>query len=196
LIVLVVIVHDVNCLNSLILTKSRAHLKISKFHPELNPIERVWQVIKRHIKKFNDEGNLPKVRELYKESITESVLQRALIRKFIRLMYVYLYAYDQGLDVIQAESFRRERKSHRSHSPSIDTTLEQRVQHLYHPVDNTEEEGLLGMLVGDNEADEAQESPEEVDLFEEEEEEEEGHIASIDDEDLVQETIRNKIRFK
>eukprot|EP01040_Poterioochromonas_malhamensis_P008028 gene8028-8678_t len=171
-------------------------LFLPKFHPELNPIERVWQVIKRHIKKFNDEGNLPKVRELYKESITESVLQRALIRKFIRLMYVYLYAYDQGLDVIQAESFRRERKSHRSHSPSIDTTLEQRVQHLYHPVDNTEEEGLLGMFVGDNEADEAQESPEEVDLFEEEEEEEEGHIASIDDEDLVQETILDEINNK
>eukprot|EP01040_Poterioochromonas_malhamensis_P012870 gene12870-14098_t len=53
-----------------------------------------------------------------------------------------LYAYDQGLNVIQAESFGRKRKSHRSHSPSIDTTLEQRTQHLYHPIDNTEDGGL------------------------------------------------------
>ncbi len=36
----------------------------------------------------------------------------------------------------------------------------------------------------------------EVDLFEEEEEEEEGHIASIDDEDLVQETILDEINNK
>lgn len=48
-------------------------------------------------------------------------------------MYFYLFAYEQGLDIIEAEAFRKERKSHRSHNSSTDAELEARVQVLYSP---------------------------------------------------------------
>ncbi len=73
-------------------------LFLPKFHAELNPIERVWQIIKRYVRNYNDEGNLPKVRALYKEAIKEEQLPIKLIRKFIRSMYFYLFEYEQGLD--------------------------------------------------------------------------------------------------
>ncbi len=104
-----------------------------KVSPGAQSNRKSGQIIKRYVRNKNDEGNLPKVRALYKEAIKEEQLLIKLIRKFIRLMYLYLFAYEQGLGVIETETFRKERKPHRSHNSSTDAVLEARVQVLYSP---------------------------------------------------------------
>lgn len=104
-----------------------------------------------------------------------------LIRKFIRLMYFYLFAYEQGLDIIEAEAFRKERKSHRSHNSSTDAELEARVRVLYSPETGIElEETIMndGLI---------EEEMNEEDLEDEEDIEEENGENEFDSDDDVDE---------
>jgi hypothetical protein len=53
----------------------------------------------------------------------------ALIRKYCRLVTAYYYAYLDGKDIIQAESWIKKHWSHRGHSDLID----ERLYKLYYP---------------------------------------------------------------
>ena len=81
------------------------------------------------------------------------------IRKYIRLTHAYLLAYDKGLDIVAADDWLKQRRSHRGYSSQMDAVLAK----LYFPcgrvtateeaeVDDVEEYGdvmeamlLLGM---------------------------------------------------
>lgn len=115
-----------------------------KFHPELNAIERVWQVIKRFVRSYN-EGNLAAVRKLYAEAIQEENLPKSLIRRFIRLVNVYLIAYESGLSLVQAEEFRKDRRSHRCYNPAMDEILAGKIDELYSPALQTNQAIILGL---------------------------------------------------
>ena len=51
------------------------------------------------------------------------------IRKYIRLTRAYLLAYDKGLDIVAAEEWLKQRRSHRRYSGQMDDVLDK----LYFP---------------------------------------------------------------
>ena len=52
-----------------------------------------------------------------------------IIRKYIRLTRAYLLAYDKGLDIVAAEEWLKQRRSHRGYSGQMGDVLEK----LYFP---------------------------------------------------------------
>ena len=46
-----------------------------------------------------------------------------IIRKYIRLKRAYLLAYDKGLDIVAAEEWLKQRRSHRGYSGQMDDVL-------------------------------------------------------------------------
>lgn len=101
---------------------------LPKFHPELNPIERVWSRMKWYTRKHAD-GTIDKLRMLMEEGIQQENLPLKLIRKYIRLCSAYLLAYDQGHDIVTANAHIKKYRSHRSHSRTTDAALD----NLYFP---------------------------------------------------------------
>lgn len=94
---------------------------LPKFHPESNPIERVWSRMKWYTRKHAD-GTIDKLRTLMEEGISQENLPLKLIRKYIRLCSAYLLAYEQGHDIVTANAYIK--KTHRSHSRTIDAALD------------------------------------------------------------------------
>ena len=110
---------------------------LPKFHPELNPIERVWSRLKWYLRKYAD-GKLETLQRLMKKGLERDNVSLTLIRKYCRLVTSYYYAYLDGKDIIQAESWIKKHRSHREHSDLMD----ERLYKLYYPngiQDNIEE---------------------------------------------------------
>jgi transposase len=101
---------------------------LPKFHPELNPIERVWSRLKWYLRKYAD-GKLEKLQRLMVTGLQRDNVSLALIRKYCRLVTAYYYAYLDGKDIIQAESWIKKHRSHRGHSDLMD----ERLYKLYYP---------------------------------------------------------------
>lgn len=95
---------------------------LPKFHPELNPIERIWGRMKWHIRRFSD-GKLSTLIRLMKEGLAEGIMPLTMIRRFIRLSYAYLIGYERGLDVLQTQTWLKKQRKHRSYSEKIDAAL-------------------------------------------------------------------------
>ena len=95
---------------------------LPKFHPELNPIERVWSRLKWYLRKYND-GKLATLQLLMKKGLDRENVSMTLIRKYCRLVTAYYIAYIDGKDIIQAESWIKKHRSHRGHSGTIDEKL-------------------------------------------------------------------------
>ena len=108
---------------------------LPKFHPELNPIERVWSRLKWYLRKYND-GKLATLQLLMKKGLDRENVSLTLIRKYCRLVTAYYIAYIDGKDIIQAESWIKKHRSHRGHSG----TMDEKLYKLYFPygVDNDE----------------------------------------------------------
>lgn len=85
-------------------------LFIPKFHCELNPIERVWASMKKHLRSMSD-GMLVTLRAALPGAWQQVTL--ANIRKFFRKAWDWLYAYEQGLSSAQAMYAVKTYKSHR-----------------------------------------------------------------------------------
>jgi hypothetical protein len=102
---------------------------LPKFHPELNPIERVWSRMKWHLRKYST-GKLKDLEVQMNEGLGERVLPVELIRRYIRLVTAYYLAYRDGKDVVAADAWIKKHRSHRGHSQKMDTELEQ----LYFPL--------------------------------------------------------------
>jgi transposase len=102
---------------------------LPKFHPELNPIERVWCRMKWHCRKFCT-GNLDDLTTFMSEGLSPDVLPIAMIRKFVRLQRAYILAYKKKLNIIQGTAWIKQRKSHRGYAAQMDEALEK----LYYPL--------------------------------------------------------------
>ena len=128
---------------------------LPKFHPELNPIERVWSRMKWYIRQMVD-GNMSTLTLLmlqglsYPDNNNLKNLTITTIRKYIRLTQAYLLAYDNVLDIVAAEEWLKQRRSHRGYRGKMDDVLEK----LYFPngrenkssdeeVDNIEDYGTI-----------------------------------------------------
>jgi hypothetical protein len=120
---------------------------LPKFHPELNPIERVWSRLKWYLRKYND-GKLATLQGLMKTGLERENVSLTLIRKYCRLVTAYYIAYLDGKDIIQAESWIKKHRSHRGHSGAMDDKLYQ----LYFPygVDNDEHINEDELALNDN----------------------------------------------
>ena len=90
---------------------------LPKFHPELNPIERVWSRLKWYLRKYND-GKLATLQLLMKKGLDRENVSLTLIRKYCRLVTAYYIAYIDGKDIIQAESSSMIPRSRTALSPS------------------------------------------------------------------------------
>ena len=107
---------------------------LPKFHPELNPIERVWSRMKWFIRQFVD-GSMETLTRLMNEGLSYpnnddmKNLTACTIRKYIRLTRAYLLAYDKGLDIVAAKEWLKQRRSHRGYIGQMDDVLEK----LYFP---------------------------------------------------------------
>jgi transposase len=102
---------------------------LPKFHPELNPIERVWSRMKLYTRKYNT-GKLDDLARHMTEGLAEGNLPVALVRKYIRLVTAYYMAYRDNMDIVEADKWIRKHRSHRGHSNKMDSGLEQ----LYFPL--------------------------------------------------------------
>jgi hypothetical protein len=60
-----------------------------KFHPELNPIERVWSRLKLFLRKYND-GQLATLQLLMKKRLDRENVSLTLTRKYCRLVTAFL----------------------------------------------------------------------------------------------------------
>ena len=95
---------------------------LPKFHPELNPIERVWSMMKRHCRKFSN-GSMSTLTESMNYGLSPDNISVATVRRICRYTTCYLYAYENGMDIIQAEQWMKKRRSHRGYSSKMDSEL-------------------------------------------------------------------------
>jgi transposase len=102
---------------------------LPKFHPELNPIERVWSRMKYWIRKYST-GKLEDLARHMEEGLAEENLPLMMIRKYIRLITCYYIAYSENKDIVAADRWIRKHRSHRGHSDKMDRQLEE----LYFPL--------------------------------------------------------------
>ena len=106
---------------------------LPKFHPELNPIERAWGRMKYHVRRHTD-GTLSKLKQLMIEGLGLENLPLCLIRKFCRLQRAYIVAYEQKMDLVTAEKWIKQRRSHRLHLHTMDDALDR----IYFPQQTTD----------------------------------------------------------
>ena len=91
---------------------------LPKFHPELNPIERVWSRMKWFVRQWV-HGSMDTLTNLMLQGLSYPTpnnmnnLTIKTIRKDLRLTHAYLLAYDEGLDIVAADDWLKRRRSHR-----------------------------------------------------------------------------------
>jgi len=106
------------------------------FHPELNPIERCWSMLKRFCRE-NCDGRMESLRECFQTGLSSAILTPQFVRRAFRMTEAYLIAYKANNDVLQAEHWIRQHRSHRRHSPRLDDSLlateDREMQDLYYP---------------------------------------------------------------
>jgi hypothetical protein len=179
---------------------------LPKFHPELNPIERLWGRMKYFIRK-STTGNMKKLQELMDLGLKESNVDLAMMRRFVRLSKVYLKCYEMGMDLISAEAFIRKHRSHRSVSKTMDESAEKlskmdpNIREIYFPILPTDgttasdiEEELLDTPVSPDAEDiigEDDNNDEEEDEKDEEDEEDEDDEEEYEEVEEDEEAKRN-----
>ena len=92
--------------------------------------------MKWHVRKFSG-GNLDSLATNMTDGLSEDILYIGLIRKYVRCVIAYYHAYDQGMDIVQADSWIRKYRSHRSFNPSMDEHV---LKKIYFPHDSQIEE--------------------------------------------------------
>lgn len=111
---------------------------LPKFHPELNPIERCWSKMKHHVRNKNN-GSVVVLRQAMVYGLSTANLSLSTIRKYCRFVYCYYEAYAQGMDIVTAEKWLRQRRSHRGYAPTMDARLEG----IYFPMGRTTAETAI-----------------------------------------------------
>ena len=96
---------------------------LPKFHPELNPIERCWSKMKHHVRQVNN-GSISRLKEAMIYGLSPEHLPLSTIRKYCRFVYCYYEAYEQGMDIVTAKKWLRQRRTHRGNAPNMDARLE------------------------------------------------------------------------
>ncbi len=108
--------------------------------------------MKWHVRRFSG-GNLETLTTNMYDGLSEEILSRTLIRKYVRCVIAYYHAYDQGMDIVQADSWIRKFRSHRSFNPSMDEHV---LRKVYFPHDTTAEQPVSDdneLLPDESEAD-------------------------------------------
>jgi hypothetical protein len=98
--------------------------------------------MKWSIRKFCT-GKLEQLRASMDYGLSEANLSTALIRRYNRIVSAYYIAYQDGKDIIKAESWIRKHCSYRGCSSSINTQLESLYFPLGRGVDIGEEEEAI-----------------------------------------------------
>lgn len=101
---------------------------LPKFHPELNPIERVWSKMKWHVRRTNN-GSIITLRESMEYGLSEENIPLSTIRRYCRLVACYYEAYEQGMSLVTAQKWMAQRRSHRGYAANMDERLEK----IYYP---------------------------------------------------------------
>ena len=70
---------------------------LPKYHPELNPIERVWGRMKMHLRKFSTGKADDLAKNMNEGLSSEGNLPISLIRKYVRLCKAYIAGYKTGM---------------------------------------------------------------------------------------------------
>lgn len=102
---------------------------LPKFHPELNPIERVWSKMKSYVRNVAD-GKILTLRDAMKDGLSEPNLPIATIRRYCRVVSCYYTAYGDGMDIVTAQKWMQQHRSHRGYAKVMDARLEA----IYHPL--------------------------------------------------------------
>ena len=110
---------------------------LPKFHPELNFIERIWGRMKYYLRLHCDNSFKTMVKNIEKATEQEN-LPIAMIRRYARTTFAYLYAYRNGLDIVNAHEWVKKHRAHRGHSDLMDSVLENSafdkdLKDLYYP---------------------------------------------------------------
>jgi transposase len=108
---------------------------LPKFHPELNPIERIWGRMKWYLRKYNT-GKLQDLAHNMDMGLSPYNVDMAMTRRFVRVATAYYIAYREGKDVVEAEQWLKKHRSHRGHSAKMDAQLEV----LYFPLGRTHQD--------------------------------------------------------
>jgi hypothetical protein len=95
---------------------------LPKFHCELNPIERVWAIMKWYSTRHSD-GTMSKLKANMELGLSQEILTLQLIRKFVNTTLKYVIAYSIGLDIVTADWVMKKHRSHRKPNSSIDNRL-------------------------------------------------------------------------
>jgi len=84
-------------------------------------MERVWSLMKRYTRKYND-GGVETLKKKMLEGLSPSNVSISSVRKFIRLTFIYLAAYDNKLSMSDADSITRTYRSKRAADANLLTT--------------------------------------------------------------------------
>jgi len=96
---------------------------LPKFHPELNPIERVWASMKYHLKStFDWEGERHKARffDAVKKAGEAPIISQELCTKHFETSMRYAEGYRDQRETLMREEWTAKRKSHRGFSEGMD----------------------------------------------------------------------------
>lgn len=102
---------------------------LPKFHPELNPIERVWSKMKGYVRSVSD-GKIVTLRDAMEDGLSSPNLSIATIRRYCRVVSCYYAAYSSGMDIVSAQKWMQQHRSHRGYAKLMDARLEA----IYHPM--------------------------------------------------------------
>lgn len=98
-------------------------LFLPKFHPELNPIERMWSNMKNYVKQNLHicDGSLDELEQLMKEGMERIPVSTA--RRYFQRVWAYFEAYRNGHPLIEAEAWVKQRRSHRGYAKTMDQLM-------------------------------------------------------------------------
>ena len=92
--------HDMNLNELLLRQKGYICVFVPKFHPEINPIERIWAQLKKITKGHCKYTSLPKKQMAYGTVTLENILKH--FRRVRHYMYAYLEGLNPGAEVDEA----------------------------------------------------------------------------------------------
>lgn len=80
--------------------------------------------MKWHVRRFSD-GTKATLQKLIQEGLGAGILPVQLISKYFNTCKLYLQAYEEGVSLVEAESWVKKHKSHRGYSKQMDENIVQ-----------------------------------------------------------------------
>ena len=108
------------------IVRSRGHelVFLPKFHPELNPIERVWGRMKL-FRRRQCSYSFTALWTMRNEPFQQSWMSLTLVRKYFRTCWRWLAAYERGLTGLLAQYAVKRHSKHREMKESLDEIIDE-----------------------------------------------------------------------